>query len=101
MVEICISQQSSHDESVVPPLMVQRNYQKKVGWDKHARPIPIKGRPSKSKKKKKRGQIAICECTETYKKKNFARHFGLSHGELGRGEDFSKFFFLIPTKPKP
>ena len=51
-----------------------------------------KAKKKKKKKKDKRGQLAICECLRTHKK-IFVRHFRLSHGELGRGEGFSKFFF--------
>ena len=43
---------SDHDKSIYE--RVQRKYQKKVGWNKHARPIPIKGRPSKKKKKERK-----------------------------------------------
>ena len=43
-------------------------------------------------KKNKREQLAICECLRTHKK-TFVKHLLISHGELGRGEGFSKFSF--------
>ena len=55
---------------------VQRKYQKKVGWDKHARPIPIKGGLSNCKtikKEKERGggasHLPMFTHTHTQKKK--------------------------------
>ena len=65
-----------------------------MGWDTHARPIPIKGRPSRSRKKKKEGAACHLRMHTHIQKKSLVDTSDRSRGELGRGEDFSKILFL-------